>query len=170
MNNAKQNDKCMPHRLALACVCVCAAWLAAGCGTPQLAPPVQMEPAPAATHEMPPDRQPEVVALRAVLSGDGAGRGELVAVFNRETNLLRWKLRFGNLASPVTSAGFYARGADGSDVNVLPAGRKVVSPHEGRAVLTQSQRDGLLAGQWQFRLNTRQAPQGALAGALVQAH
>ncbi len=46
----------------------------------------------------------------------------------------------------------------------------VVSPHEGRAVLTQSQRDGLLAGQWQFRLNTRQAPQGALAGALVQAH
>ena len=129
-----------------------------------------MEPAPAATHEAQPDRQPEVVALRAVLSGDGAGQGELVAVFNRETNLLRWKLRFGNLASPVTSAGFYVRGADGSDVNVLPAGRKVVSPHEGRAVLTQSQRDGLLAGQWQFRLNTRQAPQGALAGALVQAH
>jgi len=50
MNNAKQNDKCMPHRLALACVCVCAAWLAAGCGTPQLAPPGPMEPAAGGTH------------------------------------------------------------------------------------------------------------------------
>ena len=183
MNNMKQG-KTMLRRFASVFAYACAAWLLvllAGCGTtvPVFAPPVQVEDPyaqtpmfdPAQAPQMPQsaDTQPEKAAFRAVLSGDGAARGELLAAFNRESGLLHWKLRFGGLDSPVSSAGFYAREADGREQNVLSAGSKLISPHEGRAVLTPAQSEGLLAGRWRFRLNTRNQPQGALAGAVLEA-
>ena len=165
---------------------VCAAGLA-GCVTqPQGAPPVLVVPggvqappvagAPAESAPAGPQRQPEMVAFRAQLAsqagspraGQAPAQGELIAVFNRESGLLRWKLRFARLGGAVHSAGFYVADADGQWRRVLAAGRNVVSPYEGQAVLDDAQRAGLLAGQWQFRLNTRRFPQGEIAGFLQE--
>lgn len=152
------------RRLALGVVCAAAGL--AGCGTqPQWAPPVQVLPggvqAPPPIEGAPeaapaqPQRQPEMVAFRAQLTsqagssrvGQAPAQGELIAVFNRESGLLRWKLRFARLSGAVHSAGFYVADADGQWRRVLAAGRNVVSPYEGQAVLDDSQRASLLAKQ-----------------------
>lgn len=139
----------------------------AGCAappTPRTAPPPM------------PERQPELAAFRAQLSGraavpanDSPARGELVAVLNRNTGLLRWKLSFTGLSGPVQGAAFHSPGMDGEVAPVvLRMGRTVLSPSEGRAMLTAAQRADLLAGQWYVNLPTTRHPDGELRGQLIE--
>ena len=144
----------------------------AGCGM------VPTAPRPGSAPGTPPasDPMPELATFRAALSGRQAvprsssrGRGELVAVLNRNTGLLRWKLRFGQLSGPVQGAGFHSPGMDGEQAPmVLSLGRSVTSPYEGRAMLTPAQRSDLLAGQWYVNLPTARYPQGELRGQLLE--
>ena len=95
-----------------------AAALLAACGSPPLrqpAPPVISRPAPPAE-----PRQPELAAFRAVLRGseavprsDSPAQGELVAVLNRQTGLLRWKLTFDMLSGAVRAAHFHSPAMEG---------------------------------------------------------
>lgn len=146
--------------------------LAACTSTPVMrpAPPVTTAPRPA------PDRQPELAAFSARLSGrqavppaDTPARGELVAVLNRNTGLLKWKLSFSGLSGPVQSASFHSPGMDGEVAPpVVSLGRAVLSPSEGRAMLTPRQRADLLAGQWYVNLRTARYPEGELRGQLIE--
>ena len=154
----------MRRRLGL--LAVCAAALLAGCAVSP--PPRQAEP--------PPDRQPELAAFRAPLSGRAAvpanasaGQGELLAVLDRNTGLLRWKLRFSGLSGPVQGGAFHSPGMDGEVAPVvLRMGRTVLSPSEGRAMLSAAQRADLLAGQWYVNLPTARYPDGELRGPLIE--
>ena len=134
-------------------------------------------PAPRSVAPPPvPDRLPEMAAFSAHLSGrdavpanDSAARGELVAVLNRNTGLLRWKLHFSGLSGPVRGASFHSPGMGGEVAPaVLSLGRSVISPSEGRAVLTPHQRADLLAGQWYVNLPTTAYPHGELRGQLIE--
>ncbi len=145
--------------------------LLAGCSvTP---PPVVAPPAPTE-----PRRQPELAAFKAVLSArqvvppaDSPAQGELVAVLNRRTGLLQWRLSFSQLSGPVQAAHFHSPAMDGELADpVLAIGRQIVSPYEGRAMLTRRQRANLLAGQWYVNLRTARHPQGELRGQLIEQH
>lgn len=137
--------------------------LLAGCGT---SPPRPTEPVP----------QPELAAFRAQLSGrnavpanDSTAQGELVAVLNRNTGLLRWKLNFSGLSGPVRGGAFHSPGMSGEIAPpVLSLGRTVLSPSEGRAMLTARQRADLLLGQWYVNLPTARYPDGELRGPLIE--
>lgn len=135
------------------------------------APPVRA-PAPA------PARQPELAAFSARLTGGStvppsgsAAAGELVAVLNRQTGLLRWKLSFSGLSGRVRSAHFHS---PGMSEEIAPAvaslGRSVTSPAEGRVMLTPKQRADLLAGQWYVNIRTARYPDGELRGQLIERH
>lgn len=121
-------------------------------------------------------RQPELAAFKATLSpqqvmpaAKSAATGELVAVLNRRTGLLRWKMQFSRLSGPVTSAHFHSPAMEGEVASpVLSLGKGVASPHEGRATLNARQRANLLAGQWYVNLRTAAHPQGELRGQLIE--
>ncbi|HMN21428.1 MAG TPA: CHRD domain-containing protein [Ottowia sp.] len=142
--------------------------LLAGCAAP---PGFSPSSAP-----QPPARMPELAAFSADLRGrdavpasPSAGQGQLVAVLNRNTGLLRWKLSFSGLSGPVQGAAFHSPGMSGELAPVvLRMGRTVLSPSEGRAVLTPRQRADLLAGQWYVNLPTARYPDGELRGQLVE--
>ena len=157
-----------------------AAALLAACSSRPVAPPA---PPPVVTPPPPsprpvPSRQPEVAAFRAALTGrdavprsDSAGQGELVAVLNRKTGLLQWKLTFTQLSGPVRAASFHSPGMGGEVApRVLSLGRSVLSPSEGRAVLTPKQRADLLSGQWYINLSTARFPDGEIRGQLIEQH
>lgn len=151
--------------------------LLAGCTItpppPRTAPPVVTTPTPPPAA---PQRQPKLAAFKALLSAsqvvppaDSAAQGELVAVLNRSTGLLQWKLSFSQLSGPVRGAAFHSPAMDGEmAAPVLAIGRNVVSPYEGRAVLTRRQRSDLLAGQWYVKLSTARWPEGELRGQLIE--
>ena len=139
------------------------------------APPViTTPPPPPAT----PPRQPELAAFRAVLNGrnavprtDSVAQGELVAVLNRKTGLLQWKLNFSSLSGPVRAASFHSPGmSDEVAAPVVSLGRSVLSPSEGRAMLTPKQRADLLSGQWYVNLRTARYPEGEIRGQLIEQH
>lgn len=143
--------------------------LLAGCVSPPPAP--RPRAAPGA-----PQRLPELAAFSARLSGGqavppsaSAGRGELVAVLNRNTGLLQWKLSFSGLSGPVRAAHFHSPGMAGEVADpVLTLGRTVISPLEGRAMLTARQRADLLSGQWYVNLRTAAHPEGEIRGQLIE--
>jgi len=112
-----------------------------------------------------------LVAFKAVLSGRNAvppatthASGELVAVLDRNTDLLRWRLTYSQLSGPVRSAHFVGAAATPE----LSIGRSFRSPYEGRAVLTPDQRADLLAGQWYVNLRTARFPEGELRGRMIE--
>lgn len=154
-------------------VSLAAALVLAGCAGGPLSRP-STQPRPQVPAE--PQRLPELAAFRAELSGahtvprsSSPARGELLAVLNRNTGLLRWKLRFARLSAPVQNAGFHSPGMDGELAPlVLSLGRTVLSPSEGRAMLTPAQRADLLSGQWYINLPTARWPQGELRGQLLE--
>ena len=138
-------------------------------------------PAPAPRGAPPPPvsgQMPELAAFCAHLSGqqavpanDSRAQGELVAVLNRDTGLLRWKLSFSGLSGPVRGANFHSPGMAGEVAQpVLSLGRSVLSPSEGRAMLSARQRADLLAGQWYINLRTARYPDGEIRGQLIEKH
>lgn len=163
----------MPVNLLRAGAALAALVVLAGCTvTPsRTAPPVITQPAP-----VEPQRQPELAAFKATLSArqtlppsDSTGQGELVAVLNRKTGLLQWKLSFSQLSGPVLSAHFHSPAMSGEVADpVIAIGRRITSPYEGRAILTRRQRADLLAGQWYVNLRTARHPEGELRGQLIE--
>lgn len=146
----------------------------AACGTRPIgptAPPIRTSPSSV------PERQPELAAFSAQLNGrntvprsSSSAQGTLVAVLNRKTGLLRWKINFEGLSGPVRSAQFHGPAMDGevAGPRVVLGQRNMVSPNEGRALLTPSQRADLLAGQWYVNLTTERYPEGEIRGQLIE--
>lgn len=144
---------------------------------PRQAPPVLVQPpAPVPVPAPAQPTQAQLVAFKAVLRGsdvvptaDTLAEGELVAVFNRESNLLQWRLSFSQLSGPVRQGNFHSPAMSGEvAAPVLAIGRNFVSPYEGRAVLNPRQRDNLLAGQWYVNLRTDRFPDGELRGQMIE--
>lgn len=120
-------------------------------------------------------RHAELAAFKAVLSAREAASSatspsdELVAVLNRDTGLLRWKLAYAGLSGRVRSAHFDKPAQNGKTAApVLSIGRNLRRPCEGRAMLTPRQRDDLLAGLWYLSLGAARFPESELRGQMIE--
>ena len=153
-------------RSAALCALALAAALTA-CTTP---PPVQPQPPVA-------QRSPELAAFKAKLrpqhvvppAHGSLATGELVAVLNRDTGLLRFRIQFEGLSGPVRAAAFHSPAMEGEvAAATLSIGRAFASPYEGRAVLSPRQSANLLSGQWYVELRTARYPGGELRGQMIE--
>ena len=96
------------------------------------------------------------------------GTGNLVAVFNPDTSLFRWKLWHSGLKGIPKAGQFHGRdGPDTGGTSYLPFSGAVKSHMEGRATLTDSQAADLLAGRWYVSIRTSVYPNGEIRGQLV---
>ena len=96
-------------------------------------------------------------------------RGELVAVLNRSTGLLRFHIQFEGLSGAVREANFHSPAMeDEVAAPTLAIGRGFSSPYKGRAILSPRQSANLLSGQWYVELRTARFPDGELRGQLIE--
>lgn len=161
-------NSALSRRCALACALALTAVALAACTTTQ---PV-VQPAP----QTPPQDNPELVAFKAVLRpehvvppANSTAKGELVAVFNRDTGLLRFRIHFEGLSGSVRAAAFHSPAMEGEvAAPTLSIGRAFASPYEGRAILSPRQSANLLSGQWYVELRTERYPGGELRGQMIE--
>ncbi|MBC7610003.1 MAG: CHRD domain-containing protein [Polaromonas sp.] len=116
-----------------------------------------------------------MVALSTQLRGanevppkPGDGSGAVDAVFNKDTNLLRWKLNYTGLSGAATAGHFHGPAAIGANSGVaLGWAGPVTSPMEGSATLTPAQAADLLAGRWYANVHTAANPGGEIRGQMT---
>jgi hypothetical protein len=96
------------------------------------------------------------------------GTGTIEAAFNKDTNVLTWKITYSNLNGPLTGAHFHGPADAKSNAGiVVPLTGDLLSPLEGKATLTPAQAADLLAGKWYINLHTKTHPAGAIRAQLV---
>lgn len=147
-------------RISLAAFAVVAAAALTGCGmmgmmgAPSKSNQVALTTQLRATNEVPPKA--------------GQGSGSVDAVFDKDTNQLRWKANYSGLSGPVTAAHFHGPASIGANAGVvLPWTGPITSPMEGSATLTAAQAADLIAGRWYANLHTAANPAGEVRGQLT---
>lgn len=139
---------------------------------PQPLPPIGTPvPAPPAAS---PSANPNLVTLTTQLDGASVipparsgATGQLDALYDGATRMLRWKASWNGLAGAITAVQF--RGpADATQIAqpVLLWPGPFGDRYEGRATLTPSQATDMLSGLWYVSVFTSSYPQGELRGQL----
>ncbi|MDO5087200.1 MAG: CHRD domain-containing protein [Comamonadaceae bacterium] len=149
---------------------------------PQPLPPPQSQPVPPAQpvpQPLPPagqtdpaDPNAHIVTFTTRLDGASAipparsgASGQLDAIYNAHTRLLRWKASWNGLSGPITGVAFYGPAHEGQ---VGPATMIWPAPfgprYEGRATLTPQQAADLLQGSWYLGVTTQAYPAGEIRG------
>ena len=116
-----------------------------------------------------------LVALTTQLGGanevppkPGPGTGSVDAVFNKDTNLLRWKVSYANLSGPATAGHFHGPAAVGANAGVaLGWPGPISSGMESSATLTPAQAADLMAGRWYANVHTAANPGGEVRGQMT---
>jgi hypothetical protein len=94
--------------------------------------------------------------------------GQVDAVLNKDTNLLRWKLSYSDLSGPATAGHFHGPAPVGSNAAVvLPFTGPITSPMSGQATLTPAQVADLMAGKWYANIHTAKFPGGEIRGQMT---
>ncbi|MCU0450559.1 MAG: CHRD domain-containing protein [Bernardetiaceae bacterium] len=96
------------------------------------------------------------------------GTGQLTGTYNLQTNVLTYRVTFGQLtngAAP-TAMHFHGPAAAGANAGVQVGIPVQASPVTGTATLTDAQEADLLAGRWYYNLHTAAFPGGELRGQL----
>jgi CHRD domain len=146
----------------------------AGCNTlsPPAGPAAPAAQAPAAP--APASRDSNVAlstqlrAANEVPVNSSAATGNVDAVFNRDTGLLRWKVSYTGLSGPATAGHFHGPAGVGANAGVaLGWPVPITSGMEGRATLTQAQSADLLAGKWYANIHTAANPGGEIRGQMT---
>ena len=96
------------------------------------------------------------------------GSGSVDAVFNKDTNLLRWKVNYTGLTGPATAGHFHGPAAVGANAGIaLPWPSVMSTPSEGSATLTAAQAADLMAGRWYANVHTAANPGGEVRGQMT---
>ncbi|MEO8021300.1 CHRD domain-containing protein [Polaromonas sp.] len=94
--------------------------------------------------------------------------GQVDAVLNKDTRLLRWQLSYSGLSGAATAGHFHGPAAIGANAGVaLPFTGSVTSPMSGQATLTPAQADDLMAGKWYANIHTAKFPAGEIRGQMT---
>ena len=94
--------------------------------------------------------------------------GQVDAVLNKETNLLRWQLTYGGLSGPATAGHYHGPAMVGANAGVsLPFASPMTSPMAGQATLTAAQVADLMAGRWYANIHTAKFPGGEIRGQMT---
>ena len=97
-----------------------------------------------------------------------AGSGSVDAAFNKDTNLLRWKVNYAGLSGPATAGHFHGPAAVGANSGVaLGWTNPISSGMEGSATLTPAQAADLMAGRWYANIHTAGSPGGEVRGQMA---
>lgn len=141
-------------------------------GAPAPLPPLQTPVDPAASP------QAHLVTLTTRLDGGSAmpptrsgGSGQLDALYDSGTRVLRWKASWSGLSGPITGVQFHGPADYGQTGPVTMVWPGPFGPtYEGRATLTTQQAVDLLDGRWYVNLFTAPYPSGELRGQLRVVH
>jgi hypothetical protein len=147
--------------------------LVTGCGTVGFGTATGPDAQP--TVPTAPQRAPELAAFSSPLSGAAEvppvgtnGLGQIDAVLNRSTNVLRYRVTFSGLSGAATAAHFHGPAAEGVNAPVVvPIRGPYKSPQDGTVTLTPAQAADLLAGRWYVNIHTALRPNGELRGQLI---
>lgn len=94
--------------------------------------------------------------------------GQVDAMLDKDTNLLRWQLTYAGLSGPATAAHFHGPAPVGANAGVVvPFASPVTSPQSGQATLTAAQVADLMAGKWYANVHTAQFPGGEIRGQMT---
>ncbi len=143
---------------------------------PMPVPPPQStaQPLPPIAAPAPPVQPANLVTLTTRLDGASVipparsgAVGQLDALYDGATRLLRWKASWQGLAGAITAVQFRGPADAGQNAQAVllwpaPFGDR----YEGRATLTPSQATDLLSGLWYVSVFTSSYPQGELRGQL----
>lgn len=93
--------------------------------------------------------------------------GQLDALYDSNTRLLRWKASWNGLSGPITGVQFHAPADSGQIAPPVMIWPGPFGPrYEGRATLTPQQAGDLVSGRWYVSIDTAQYPRGELRGQL----
>ena len=152
---------------------------------PQPVPPAQPvpQPLPPVGQTVPPGTPPadpnaHLVALTTRLDGASVmpptrsnGTGQIDAVYDSHTRVLRWKTSWSGLSGPITSVQFHGPAELGQNAPAVLAWPAPFGPtYEGRATLSPNQAVDLLDGRWYLSVYTASYPLGELRGQLRVVH
>lgn len=139
---------------------------------PQPLPPVTAPVSPSPDAGAPADTRAALVTFSARLDGASAipparsgATGQLDALYDSGSRLLRWKASWNGLSGGIIGVQFHGP-ADSGQV----AAATVIWPapfghrYEGRATLTPAQATDLLSGRWYVSVDTANYPQGEIRG------
>ncbi len=141
----------LPMHLAAAAAVACLAW--AG---PAAAASMSFKTALSGAQQVPP-----------VKTG-GTGTADLT--WDPATHMIKWKIAYSGMSSPVTMAHFHdgAKGKNGSvEIWLTKKGKPVSSPITGEAKLSQAEVNQLMAGKWYINVHTKDHPGGEIRGQVM---
>ena len=109
----------------------------------------------------------KLTAAQEVPAGSSPGTGSAEVQFNKDNNMLTWKLTYSGLTGPAVAGHIHGPAAAGANAGVVvPFTNITAQPVTGQATITPAQAADLAAGKWYVNVHTAANPGGEIRGQL----
>ncbi|MDO5289220.1 MAG: CHRD domain-containing protein [Pseudomonadota bacterium] len=141
-------------------------------GTPQQPTP------PGPSDASPADPRAHLITFTTRLNGASAvpptrssGSGQIDALYNASTGLLRWRASWSGLSGTITGVNFHGPAGENQTAPITLVWPAPFGPsYEGHATLQPQQAQDLLNGRWYVNIQTSLYPAGEVRGQLRVVH